>query len=184
VSPRPREPRPEDSSYYEWRTDYFRQGDLFTEIPLGQPFPPNAVDHKEGTRKFLSGPFEPGFGLLLSPSCSIAAQGAVGQYAHPHRVVAPILSLERLVEEEAIKAGAVDELRRSDHLVNYLYLPPIPAAKMPESLALLYAPITLHHDYLLDRRIAQLSRSAAIHLKRQLALHFGGALFSHAAFDD
>jgi hypothetical protein len=55
---------------------------------------------------------------------------------------------------------------------------------MPESLALLYTPITLHHDYLEDRRIAQLSIEAAIHLKRQLTYHFGGELYSHADFSD
>jgi hypothetical protein len=179
----PRESRPPDERYYAWRTEYLRQGDLFTEVPLGQPFPPNAVDHKEGSRKFISGPFEPGFGLLLTPTCSMAAQGVPGAYAHPHRVLAPVLSLERLVDEGPIKAGTVEDLRRFDPLVNYLYLPPIADAQMPESVALLYAPITLHHDYLTDdRRIAQLSVDALIHLKRQLALFYGGALFSHTAF--
>jgi hypothetical protein len=179
----PRETRPSDDRFYENRTDYLRQGDLFTEIPLGQPFPPDAVDHKEGTRKFISGPFEAGFGILLTPTCSMAAQGVPGAYAHPHRVVAPVLPLERLVAEEAIKAGAVEDLRRYDHLVNYLYVPPIAEVELPESVALLYAPITLHHDYLADRRIAQLSADALIHLKRQLALFYGGSLFSHTAFD-
>jgi hypothetical protein len=35
-----------------------------------------------------------------------------------------------------------------------------------------------------ERRVAQLSRVAAIHLKRQLASHFGGELFGHEDFDD
>ncbi len=178
-----RESRPDDERYYEWRTEYLSQGDLFTEIPLGQPWPPNAVDHKEGSRKFISGPFEAGFGLLLTPTCSMAAQGVPGAYAHPHRTIAPVLPLERLVAEGAIKKGAVDDLRRFDHLINYMYLPPLPEAQLPESVALLYAPITLHHDYLSDdRRIAQLGSDAQAHLKRQLSLFYGGSLFSHNAF--
>ena len=45
-------------------------------------------------------------------------------------------------------------------------------------------PITLHHDYLEERRIAQLTPTAAIHLKRHLTYHFGGELFSHEDFAD
>jgi hypothetical protein len=179
----PRERRPPDERYYGWRSEYFRQGDLFTEVPLGQPWPPNAVDHKQGSRKFISGPFEAGFGLLLTPTCSMAAQGVPGAYAHPNRTLAPVLPLSRLLDEGAIKRTAVADLRRFDHLVNYLYLPAIAEPEMPESVALLYAPITLHHDYLSDdRRVAQLSEEALVHLKRQLVLFYGGQLFSHSVF--
>lgn len=145
--------------------------------------PPDAVDHEEGKRKFLSGPFEPGFGLLLSPTCSMHAQGAEG-YAHPVRMLAPVLSVEHLVEQSAIKETALDDLRTYDHLVNYLYLPPITEQDFPESLALLYGVITIHHDYLEDRRIAQFSEEAAVHLKFKLSALFGGSLFSHEDFED
>lgn len=189
------EERPPDDEYYEERTSYFRQGDVFRDVPLGYPFPAEAFSHGAGSRKFLSGPFEPGFGLLLTPTCSMAAQGAPGQYAHQVRTLAPVLPLERLVEDGAIKAGSVDDLRKHDHLVNYLYLPPIPTADMPESLALLYAAITIHHDYLADdpdgsdgerasRRIAQLSQASAVHLKYKLTALYAGELFSHADFSD
>lgn len=181
---RTREPRPQDVDFYAQRSTHLRQGDLFREIPLGQPFPPDALHHQEGSRRFLSGPFEPGFGMLLSPTCSMAAQGGPEGYAHPFRVIAPVLAVADLVEQGALKPGALEELRRADHLQNYFYLPPIDAVGLPESAALLYAPITLHHDYLEDRRVAQLSSEAAVHLKRQLAAHFSGALFSHAAFED
>ena len=145
--------------------------------------PPDAVDHEEGKRKFLSGPFEPGFGLLLSPTCSMHAQGAEG-YAHPVRMLAPVLSVEHLVEQSAIKETALDDLRKYDHLVNYLYLPPITEQDFPESLALLYGVITIHHDYLEDRRIAAFSEEAAVHLKFKLSALFGGSLFSHEDFED
>ena len=145
--------------------------------------PPGAVDHEEGKRKFLSGPFEPGFGLLLSPTCSMHAQGAEG-YAHPVRMLAPVLSVEHLVEQGGIKETALDDLRTYDHLVNYLYLPAITEQDFPESLALLYGVITIHHDYLEERRIAQFSEEAAVHLKFKLTAFFGGSLFSHEDFED
>jgi hypothetical protein len=184
------EERPPDDKYFAERTAYFRQGDIFRDVPLGYPFPADAFTHSEGSRKFLSGPFEPGFGLLLSPTCSMAAQGVPGSYAHPVRVLAPVLPATRLIEAGAIKEAAIADARRYDHLVNYLYLPPITAADMPESFALLYASITVHHDYLETdeagetRRVAQLSAAAAVHLKYKLVAFHAGERFSHADFSD
>lgn len=45
---------------------------------------------------------------------------------------------------------------------------------MPESLALLAAAITIHHDYLEQRRIAQLTESAAIRLRYKLTAFYAG----------
>jgi hypothetical protein len=178
------ERRPPDDGYYELRTEYVRQGDIFRDVPLGYPWPPDAVDHEAGSRKFLAGPFEPGFGLLLTPTCSMTAQGAPGHYSHPVRMLAPVLPLEHLIAEKAIKAGAVDDLRERDHLINYFYVPAITEAALPESVALLYAAITVHHDYLDGRRMAQLSQAAAVHLKYKMTALFAGELFSHADFAD
>jgi hypothetical protein len=175
--------RPPDAAYYAERTEYVRLGDVFRDVPLGYPLPAEALDHSAGRRKFLSGPFEPGFGMLVTPTCSFFGQGESG-YAHPVRSLAPVLALDELVEKGAVKEGSLDDLRTHDHLVNYFYLPAIEAAGMPESLALLYAGITLHHDYLEERRIAQLSVPAAIHLKYKLAALTGGTLFSHEDFTD
>lgn len=176
--------RPPDDAYYEERTPYARQGDLFQDVPLGYPWPPDAVTHATGKRKFLSGPFEPGFAMLLTPTCSMVAQGASEGYAHPVRMLAPAIALQELIDKGAVKAASVDDLRRYDHLVNYLYLPPIAACGFPESLALIYSAITIHHDYLEERRVAQLSETAAVHLKYKLAALYGGSLFSHEDFDD
>jgi hypothetical protein len=111
------------------------------------------------------------------------AQGGEG-YAHPVRTLAPVLSVEHLVERAAIKEAALPDLRVHDHLVNYLYLPPIEEHDFPESLALLYGAITIHHDYLEERRIAQLSEAAAVHLKFKLTAFVSGSLFSHGDFED
>jgi hypothetical protein len=176
--------RPSDDVYYAQRTDYVRQGDLFREVPLGYPWPPDAIDHSAGERKFLSGPFEAGFGMLLTPTCSMIAQGKAGAYAHPVRALSPVLPLVDLVAHGVVKGGSLEDLRTHDHLINYFYLPAIEDAGMPESLALLYAAITVHHDYLEDHRIAQLSEEAAVHLKYKLCALDTGSLFSHADFED
>jgi hypothetical protein len=177
------EPRPKDEAYYEARTDYVRQGDLFRDVPLGYAWPPDALRHQEGDRRFLAGPFEPGFAMLLSPTCSFTAQGEATGYSHPVRMLAPVLPLARLVGAGAIKPGSVDDLRTYDHLINYFYVPAILTAGMPESMALLYGSITVHHDYMGDR-IAQLSEPAAVHLKYKLTAFFAGERFSHQDFSD
>ena len=177
------EERPPDDQYYTPRTDYVRQGDVFRDIPLGYPWPADAIEYSAGSRTFLSGPFDSGFGMLLTPTCSMTAQGAPG-YAHPVRSLAPVLPLDHLVEEGAVKQGAIDDLRTHDHLINYFYLPPLPKDEMPESLALLYHSVTVHHDFLEGRRVAQLTEDAAIHLKYKLCAMTTGSLFAHANFAD
>lgn len=178
------EARPPDESYYAERTSYVRQGDLFQDVPLGYPWPPNAASHSAGKRKFLSGPFESGFAILLTPTCSMTAQGVADGYAHSARMLAPAIALEKLLDEGAVKSGSVQDLRTYDHLVNYFYLPEIPESGFPESLALIYSAITVHHDYLEERRVAQLAEPAAVHLKYKLAALYSGSLFSHADFED
>lgn len=177
------ETRPADAEYFAERTDYVRQGDIFASVPMGYPWPPDAVSHSAGSRKYLSGPFEIGFGMLLTPTCSMSAQGGTG-YAHAVRSLAPVLPIDMLVEAGAVKETSVTDLRQYDHLINYFYVPPIEEAGLPESLALLYAPTTIHHDYLDDRRVAQLSETAAIHLKYKLTATYGGTLFAHEDFAD
>ncbi len=92
--------------------------------------------------------------------------------------------MKELVERGAVKDGAIDDCRLRDHLVNYLYVPAIEEAGLEESLALIYAPVTIHHDYLEDRRVTQLSEGAAIHLKYKLCALWSGELFSHDDFED
>jgi len=178
------EARPPDDSYYAERTSYVRQGDLFQDVPLGYPWPPDAASHSAGKRKFLSGPFEPGFAMLLTPTCSMTAQGVADSYAHPVRMLAPAIPLQELLDQGVVKAGSVSDLRKYDHLINYFYLPEIAESEFPESLALIYSAITVHHDYLEERRVTQLAEPAAVHLKYKLTALYGGSLFSHADFED
>src|SRR5437899_4924527 len=139
----PRQQRPSDADYYEReRVELFSQGDLFRDVPLAYPLPANelVVDESSGgTRRFLSGPLEFGPGMLITPSCSLGAQGAAG-YGHPVRTLVPVIPLAELVDRGVVKEAALEDLRRFDHLINYMYLPSLDVDElefsMPESVAL------------------------------------------------
>lgn len=169
--------RPVDDDYYvEPWSDTFLQGDLFDEVPFAMPAPPDAVVIDEGERRFVSGPFDATVAMLISPSCAIAAQGADaarGTYAHPARTLVPVRPVESLVEQSVISEANLGNLR-SDRLRNYLYLPAGPV--WPESAALLYMPITMHHDVIAEARLAQLTGNAYWHLRVKLMVFIGGFL--------
>ena len=175
--------RPSDSEYYERdRAALFSQGDLFRDVPLAYPLPATelVVDEESGGgRRFLSGPLEFGPALLITPSCSLGAQGTAG-YGHPVRTLVPVLPLAELVERGVVKQAALDDLRRFDHLINYMYLPPLDVVElefsMPESAALLYMPVTLHHAFLEGQRVSQLAYRGAQQLQRKLVWFYSGWL--------
>src|SRR3954452_11941740 len=147
--------RPSDHGYYvdPW-SDTFLQADLFVDVPFAVPAPPDAVFISEGDRRFLSGPFDAGPAMLVSPSCTIAAQGAPpGTYAMPARSLIPIRPLMELQEADVITDANVANLR-ADRLRNYLYLP-AGGPLSEESVALLYMPTTMHHDVIASDRRAQ-----------------------------
>jgi hypothetical protein len=177
MSPRPE--RPSDAEYYErYRVELLSQGDVFRDVPLAYPLPTNEliVDDKEGggSRRFLSGPLEFGPAMLITPSCSLGAQGAAG-YGHPVRTLVPLIPLSELLARAVVKESALADLRRFDHLINYMYLPPLDVEEfefsMPESVALLYMPVTLHHAFLEGQRVATgLPRRTAASAKARLVL--------------
>jgi hypothetical protein len=64
-----------------------------------------------------------------------------------------------------------------------MYLPPLPAKRFPESLALLFEPVTLVHDLLKDNRVSQLTYDASQQLQRKLFWFMtGGAQRPRASF--
>src|ERR671935_2036852 len=111
----PRQERPADADYYERdRVELFSQGDLFRDVPLAYPLPAGELlvdEDSEGGRRFLSGPREFGPAMLITPSCSLGAQGG-GGYAHPVRTLVPLLPLAELVKRGVVKETALDALRR------------------------------------------------------------------------
>lgn len=175
--------RPTDESYYvdPW-SETFLQGDVFKDVPLGFPMPPDALLMEDGVRRFLSGPFDAGLAMLISPSCAIAAQGAsvaAGSYAHPARIMVPLRSVDELQAAGVITDANIGMLR-ADRLRNYLYLPA--NQHWPESAGLLYMPITLHHDVIALQRVAQLSGAAYWHLRAKLMAFYGGFLIDPEEF--
>lgn len=132
----------------------------------------------EGGRRFLSGPLSFGPAMLTTPSCSLGAQRTAG-YAHPVRTLVPILPTAEL-ERGIAKETALPDLRSFHHLINYTYLPPLeleePEFAMPESVALLYMPVTVHHDLIDGNRVAQLAYRGAQQLQRKLVWFYSGWL--------
>lgn len=176
----PRPERPSDTDYYERdRVELVSQGDLFRDVPLAYPLPADEllVDEASGGRRFLTGPLAFGPAMLITPSCSIGAQGAAG-YGHPVRTLVPVIPLAQLIDQGVVKATALADLRRFDHLINYMYLPPLDINEldfsMPESAALLYMPVTLHHAFLEGQRVSQLAYRGAQQLQRKLVWFYSG----------
>jgi hypothetical protein len=175
--------RPPNADYYERdRVELFSQGDLFRDVPLAYPLPADELlvdEASGGSRRFLSGPLAFGPAMLITPSCSLSAQGGAG-YGHPVRTLVPVIPLAQLVEQGVAKEAALDDLRRFDHLINYMYLPPLDVDEvefsMPESAALLYMPVTLHHAFLEGQRISQLAYRGAQQLQRKLVWFYSGWL--------
>ncbi|MGO9957029.1 MAG: hypothetical protein ACLP50_13815 [Solirubrobacteraceae bacterium] len=165
------EPRP-PGRYYEERTTLLSQGDIFDDVPLAYPTPADRVvldeeDDSQQARRFLSGPFDTGYGILITPTCSMRAQSPGRDHAHPVRSLAPLRPIEEL-----LKSGILDEAKlrlaaSRDSLINYMYLPADRDRGLVESLALLYMPVTLHHDMIVDQRIAQLTLDASRQLQKK-----------------
>ena len=175
--------RPADGDYYERdRVELFSQGDLFRDVPLAYPLPADELilDEDSGaTRRFVSGPLTFGPAMLITPSCSLTAHGATG-YGHPVRTLVPVIPLTDLVARGAIKETATSDLRRFDHLINYMYLPAVEISEVgfaiPESVAFLYMPVTLHHAFLEGNRVTQLAYRGAQQLQRKLVWFYSGWL--------
>jgi hypothetical protein len=188
----PRDQRPKDDEYYEReRVPLLSQGDIFRDVPLDFPTPPRELVEDEdaaerGARAFLSGPLEFGPAMLLTPTCSMRAQRAEG-YAHPVRTLVPVLPLETLLAVGIVAPDALGLLRKYDSLINYMYLPPLeePEADfvLAESAALLYMPVTLHHDLIEGQRVTQLAQEGARQLHRKLAHYATGWLEPRDFFD-
>lgn len=176
--------RPADDRYYvEPWSDTFLQGDLFVDVPFAIPAPPDAILMSEGERRFLSGPFDAGPAMLVSPSCTIAAQGAPsGTYAMPARTLIPIRPVAELQDAEVITDDNIGNLR-ADRLRNYLYLPS-GGPLTEESVAFLYMPMTMHHDVIASERRAQLTGVAYRHLRVKLIAYDSGLVIDPAALGE
>ena len=126
-----------------------------------------------GSRQFLSGPLDYGKAMLITPTCNMRAQGKEDdgkvEYAHPVRTLVPVMPLDDGLKVQLnLDASKLGLLKKYDELISYMYLPKDTDLDVPESVALLYMPITLHHDMIIDQRITQLQSEAARQLHRKL----------------
>lgn len=106
---------------------------------------------------------------------------AGGDYAHPVRTLVPVWPLEEL--GQIIDQSAKGLLKKYDALINYMYLPSNEALRIPESVALLYMPITLHTDMIDGQRVTQLSFVGAQQLQRKLVYFSTGVLAPRTDFN-
>lgn len=184
-----REERPPDDAYYETRLDLYSQGDIFRDVPLAYPVPADEIledseDLGAGTRRFLSGPLDFGLAMLTMPTCSMRAQGTTASaYSHPVRTLVPLMPLGRLLDEGYVDKGQAGLARKYDALINYMYLPPDDELEIPETLALLYMPVALHHELIDGQRVTQLALEGARQLQRKLTWFVSGVLAPRAEFE-
>jgi hypothetical protein len=171
--------------YFENRVPLLSQGDLFRDIPFAYPMPADEVEiEEEGAgRRFLSGPLSVGFGLLVTPTCSMRSQGGANDYAHPVRSFVPVRPVTELETLGILDAAKLRLAERRDALINYMYVPEEPDLELPESMALLYMPITLHHEMVVDNRIGQLTYEASAQLQKKLTWYSSSVLLQRSDFD-
>jgi hypothetical protein len=172
--------------YFEHRVPLLSQGDIFADVPLAYPSPADAIVLEEATgptRSFLSGPLAFGVAMLVTPTCSMRSQTQGGDYAHPVRTLVPLRPVAELIELAILDKSKQGLADARDSLINYTYVPAAPALELPESLALLYMPVTLHHDMIVDSRITQLTYDAASQLQKKLTWFASSLLVDRADFD-
>ena len=111
------------------------------------------------------------------------AQKEPEKYAHPVRTLVPILPMARLVKQGLLDASKVGLAEKYDGLINYMYLPRHDPTGMPDSMALLYMPVTMHHDIIDGQRTTQLGVDAARQLHRKLVWFQTSWLEPRATFE-
>lgn len=166
----------------------FSQGDIFEDVPLAYPTPADSIvidmnETADQSRRFLSGPFETGPAMLITPTCSMRAQSVGSDYAHPVRCLVPLRPVAELIDLEVLDEAKVRLAAGRDALINYMYLPADRDLGLVESLALLYMPVTLHHDMIAHSRVTQLTLAGAKQLQKKLVWHGSSVLLDHSDFE-
>lgn len=175
-------------AYYEHRTELFSQGDIFMDVPLAYPTPADELvleddEPEETARRFLTGPLAVGPAMLITPTCSLRSRTPGRDYAHPVRTLVPLRPVAELAELEVLDAAKARLAESRDSLINYMYVPGDPALELEESLALLYMPVTLHHEMIAGGRVAQLTYEAAQQLQKKLTWHASSLLLDRSNFE-
>lgn len=157
-------------------------------MPLAYPLPADELIIEEsesgvGDRRFISGPLSIGSAMLVTPTCSMRAQGGSPGYAHPVRTLVPLRPVEELRDLQIIDSAKLRLAEKRDSLINYMYVPGSTELGIDESFALLYMPVTLHHKMIEDLRVTQLTYHAATQLQKKLVWHASSVLLQREDFD-
>jgi hypothetical protein len=104
-------------------------------------------------------------------------------YAHPVRTLVPLRPVAELTQIGILDVSKHRLAEMRDSLINYMYVPAAPAIDLAESLALLYMPVTLHHDMIAESRLSQLTYDAAAQLQKKLTWFASSLLVDRADFD-
>ena len=174
-------------AYYQDRTGLLSQGDVFLDVPLAYPTPADSIvfdeEDADAGRRFLSGPFETGPAILTTPTCSMRSQGGEADYAHPVRTLVPLRPVEELLEAGILDSSKGGLAQKRDSLINYMFFPGDPSVGLVDSLALLYMPVTLHHEMVVANRVSQLTQDAACQLQKKLVWFSSSLLLERREFD-
>lgn len=175
-----------DGDYYETRTELLSQGDIFRDVPLAYPSPAHeiaveAVD--ETARVFLSGPLDFGPAILVTPTCSMRSQTSGRDYAHPVRTLLPLRTVRELEDIGPLDAAKRGLAESRDSLISYMWIPGDRSVGVDDSLALLYMPVTVHHEMIAGNRMTQLTYEATSQLQKKLAWYATSVLLDRADFD-
>lgn len=179
------ERRPQ-GDYYETRTGLLSQGDVFRDVPLAYPSPAREIAVEpvdETARVFLSGPLDFGPAILVTPTCSMRSQTLGRDYAHPVRTLVPLRSVTELEESGVLDAAKRGLAEGRDSLISYMWIPGDPSVGINDSLALLYMPVTVHHEMIVDNRVTQLTYDATSQLQKKLAWYATSVVLDRADFD-
>lgn len=176
-------------SYFENRISELSQGDIFVDVPLAYPAPADELhvgeedEAPDGGRRFVSGPLTVGPAMLITPTCSMRSQTDSSKYAHPVRTLIPLRPVSELLEIGILDASKHRLAEGRDSLINYMYIPADSSIGLEECLALLYMPVTLHHDMIAGTRLSQLTFDAACQLQKKLTWHMSSVLLERHNFD-
>ncbi|MBS1842862.1 MAG: hypothetical protein JST53_00455 [Actinobacteria bacterium] len=158
-------------------------------MPLAYPLPAEEIlvdedeSEGEGDRRFVSGPLSVGLAMLITPTCSMRAQGDAEGYAHPVRTLVPLRPVQELTELGVLDPARLRLAEKRDALINYMFVPGSSDLGIEDSFALLYMPVTLHHKMIDEQRVTQLTYDAASQLQKKLTWHASSVLLQRDDFD-
>lgn len=95
----------------------------------------------------------------------------------------PVRPFEDLVDAGIVDSSKAGLARKRDGFINCMYLPENDELALPESMAFLYMPVTLHHAFLGGQRLTQLAVEGARQLQSKLIWFDSGLRLERDLFE-